>query len=48
MLGACWPGGIGDRTQAMALEWVRRWGPRSAGVVPPTCRCGGGHCGVCN
>ncbi len=26
----CWPGGIGDRTEAVAREWVRRWGPRRA------------------
>ncbi len=48
MFGGCWPGGMGDRTEAVAREWVRRWGPRSAGMVPPTCRCAVGHCGVCN
>jgi hypothetical protein len=46
--GDCWPGGIGDRTQTIAREWIRRWGPCSAGAVPPACRCAVGHCGVCN
>jgi hypothetical protein len=48
MLGRCWPGGTGDRTEAAALEWVRRWGPRSAGAIPPTCGCALGRCRVCN
>jgi hypothetical protein len=48
MLGHCWPGGMGDRTESVAREWVRRWGPRRAGPMPPACRCATGHCGVCN
>jgi len=48
MLGRCWPGGTGDRTEAVALQWVRRWGPRVAGAVPPVCSCLAGRCGVCN
>jgi hypothetical protein len=23
----CWPGGGADRTEPVALEWLRRWGP---------------------
>lgn len=45
-----WPGGIGDRLEPTALEWVRRWGP--AGVTPDysdDCSCvQGGRCAVCN
>jgi hypothetical protein len=48
MLGRSWPGGTGDRTEAMALDWVRRWGPRSAGITPPACNCAQGHCSLCN
>ena|GEM_PF-1571832 len=48
MLRSCWPGGMGDRTEAGALDWVRRWGPRRAGPVPPACQCAAGRCGVCN
>jgi hypothetical protein len=48
MFRSCWPGGMGDRTEAVAREWVRRWGPRRAGLIPPACRCDVGHCGVCN
>jgi hypothetical protein len=48
MLRSCWPGGTGDRSEAVALEWVRRWGPRKAGPLAPACRCALGHCAVCN
>jgi hypothetical protein len=48
MLRCCWPGGMGDRTEPVAVEWVRRWGPRRAGMVPSACCCAVGHCGVCN
>jgi len=48
MLGRCWPGGTGDRTEAGALEWVRRWGPQRAGPIAPACRCAVGRCRVCN
>jgi len=48
MFRGCWPGGMGDRTEPVAIEWVRRWGPRRAGLIPPPCRCVVGHCGVCN
>jgi len=48
MLGSCWPGGVGDRTELAALQWLRRWGPGSAGFAPPSCDCGHGHCRICN
>lgn len=48
MLRACWPGGIGDRTEAVALEWVSRWGPLGAGAAPLVCGCAEGRCRVCN
>jgi hypothetical protein len=48
MLRLSWPGGMSDRTERAALEWVRGWGPRCAGTIPPTCRCATGRCGVCN
>ena len=48
MLGRSWPGGTPDRTDAVALEWVRRWGPRPAGVSPRVCTCARGHCALCN
>lgn len=48
MLRGCWPGGMSDRTEGIALEWVRRWGPRRAGPIPSACRCAVGRCHVCN
>lgn len=48
MLGRSWPAGIGDSSETAALEWVRRWGPRSAGLMPPLCACAHGHCTLCN
>jgi hypothetical protein len=48
MLHCCWPGGMGDRTETVAIEWVRRWGPRRTGPIPSACRCATGRCHVCN
>jgi hypothetical protein len=48
MLGRCWPGGPGDRTETVARQWLSRWRPRVAGAVPPVCSCPAGRCGVCN
>ncbi len=48
MLRSCWPGGTGDRTESGALDWVRRWGPRGVGALPPVCDCHAGRCRVCN
>ena len=49
LVRGAWPGGIGDRVERGALEWVRRWGP--AGGTPPfleNCSCAQGRCAVCN
>ncbi len=48
MLGRSWPAGTGDSSETAALEWVRRWGPRTAGLIPPICTCAHGHCPLCN
>jgi len=48
MLAASWPGGMGDRTNSVALDWVRGWGPRGAGAAPHACGCAAGRCRVCN
>src|SRR5204863_3181422 len=29
-----WPGGVADRTEPAALEWVRRWGPSRLRTTP--------------
>jgi hypothetical protein len=44
----CWPGGVEDRSDRAALQWVRRWRPERAGAVLPACSCAVGHCAVCN
>ena len=44
----CWPGGVGDRTEAVALEWVSRWGPARASTPRFECACASGYCAVCN
>jgi hypothetical protein len=48
MFARCWPGGAGDRTEPEALQWVRRWSPARAGVLPPACSCKTGRCRICN
>ncbi len=49
LVRGAWPGGIGDRIEPTALEWVRRWGPTT--VEPQyleDCSCLEGRCAVCN
>ena len=48
MARSCWPGGAGDRSEPVALEWVRRGGPRVTVPLAPACSCAAGRCGVCN
>jgi len=48
LLGHSWPGGHCDRTEHVALEWVRRWRPRPIAALPPVCACASGRCSVCN
>ena len=48
LVRGAWPGGVADRREPGAVEWVRRWGPR--GELPPygDCSCVHGRCAVCN
>ena len=43
-----WPGGGSDRTDPIALDWVRRWGPKRSAHALPGCSCAEGPCGLCN
>jgi hypothetical protein len=49
LVRSAWPGGIADRLERSAVEWVRRWGPNG---TPPDylgdCSCAHGSCLVCN
>lgn len=44
----CWPGGTADRTEPVALGWMRHWRPATANLVLPACSCAGGRCTLCN
>jgi hypothetical protein len=48
LLSRCWPGGIGDRTETVALEWLSRWGPARVNTPRFQCACASGQCSVCN
>ena len=48
ILGACWPGGPEDRTERVALDWLRRWRPEQVVAELPACSCSTGRCVVCN
>jgi hypothetical protein len=48
MLQRSWPGGPSDRLEPAALDWVRRWTPRSADGPALECSCALGRCAVCN
>jgi hypothetical protein len=49
LVRGAWPGGIADRLEPAAREWVRRWGPDgSAPGYLRDCACAHGNCGVCN
>lgn len=48
MIGACWPGGPADRTEPVALDWLRRWNPEQIKLELPACSCDNGHCVLCN
>jgi hypothetical protein len=45
---ACWPDGWEDRTERVALEWLRRWHPERIAAALPACSCDTGHCELCN
>jgi hypothetical protein len=48
IVGSCWPGGPADRTERIALEWLRRWHPERIAADLPACSCDTGHCVLCN
>jgi hypothetical protein len=48
VVARCWPGGHADRHDPVAVEWLRRWGPRGLAPVELDCSCAEGHCAVCN
>jgi len=48
ILTTCWPGGVADRAEPVALRWLRQWRPATANLALPTCSCAGGRCSVCN
>jgi len=48
ILSACWPGGPEDRSERVALEWLRQWHPDRAVAQLPKCSCSTGRCVLCN
>ena len=48
LIGRSWPGGEGDRSDRIGLEWVKRWRGVRAEFAIPVCECAAGHCFVCN
>lgn len=48
ILGACWPGGHADRSERVALEWLREVHPDEMATELPSCSCSTGRCIVCN
>jgi hypothetical protein len=48
MVGSCWPGGVQDRSEQVAVQWLRRWRPDIVETRLPVCTCRIGHCAICN
>ncbi|HUA46742.1 MAG TPA: hypothetical protein VMA77_16030 [Solirubrobacteraceae bacterium] len=48
IVGACWPGGPADRSERVAIEWLRQWRPDRATAHLPRCSCSTGRCVLCN
>lgn len=48
IVSTCWPGGLQDRTDLHALNWLRRWRPEPIGTEMPVCTCASGRCAICN
>lgn len=48
LVEACWPGGLGDRSEPVARGWLRMWGPTRIVVDVPRCGCAQGRCTICN
>jgi hypothetical protein len=44
---ACSPG-RSDQFNAIAVEWLRRWRPKTTLVALPECSCPAGRCEACN
>lgn len=44
----CWPGGGADHVEPAALEWLRRWAPKTDAEPALVCGCAAGRCGICN
>jgi hypothetical protein len=44
----CWPAGADDRLDPIAVEWVRRWTPRTLIAARLDCSCSNGRCAICN
>jgi hypothetical protein len=49
LAGGLWPRG-GDRSEPIAVRWLRQWGPSGAAGASalPACACSSGACAVCN
>lgn len=48
MVSACWPGGPADRTERVAINWLRQWHPEPVAAELPECSCSTGRCVICN
>lgn len=48
VLGRAWPAGHHDRSEPVAVDWLRRWHPRGPAPLPPACTCAAGGCALCN
>lgn len=48
LLERSWPGGIDDRLDPVAIEWVRRWRRTTLAAAEIDCSCSDGRCGICN
>jgi hypothetical protein len=48
LVGRSWPGGLIDRSERGALEWMRQWRPGGPALDVAGCSCATGHCLVCN
>lgn len=44
----CWPGHGAERSQPLAAQWLRRWGPARGYAVTRACSCAAGRCATCN
>ena len=44
---ACSPG-RSDQFNAIAVEWLRRWRPKTTIATLPRCSCPAGRCEACN